>query len=120
MSLITSRELFAVAKLSFDLGYQDSGVLLLEHLLQQLPSHVAGHCLLGERLVALEHLAEAREHFEYPLMVDPLNVLALGGMGRIDLAEGSSAEESEYLQRAWDLYPYDAVTRQLVAKSLEG
>lgn len=119
MSLITSRELFDVAKFSFDLGYQDSGVLLLEHLLEQLPSHVAGHCLLGERLVTLKHWAEAREHFEYPLMVDPLNLSALRGMGRIDLAQGSSAEESEYLQRAWGLYPYDAVTRQLVGKSLD-
>ncbi len=118
MSVIRSRELFRVAKLTLDLGYQESGIALLEHLLKHLPSHVAARCLLGENFVILERWADAREHFESVLGVDPINLSALRGMGCVALAKGSAAEESEHLRRAWELYPYDAMTRELLNKEL--
>jgi len=119
VSLIKSRQLFEIARLAFNLGYQEIGITLLEHLLKHLPSYVAAHCLLAEKLVAHERWAEAQEHFELVLRVDPLNLLALRGMGRVALAEETTGKESEHLRRAWELYPYDAGTRELLGETLD-
>lgn len=119
MPMIASSELYDIAKLAIDLGYQDLAVALLEHLLEHLPGHVAGHCLLGEIFVDLERWEQAQEHFAYPLTVDPLSLLALRGMGCVDLAKGSNAGDSEHLQRAWAFHPYDAETRRLLGKTLD-
>jgi hypothetical protein len=113
VSLINSRELFRIVRLTSDLGYQDFEITLLEHLLKHLPNHVAARCLLGEKLVAIERWAEAEEHFEWVLGVEPISLSALRGMGCIALAQGSAGEESEHLRRARELYPYDATTRKL-------
>jgi len=120
VSVIESRELFSIAGLALDLGYQDFGIALLEHLLKHSPNHVAAHCLLGERLFALERWAEAQEHFESALRVDPTNLSALRGMGCVGLAQGSADEESEHLRRAWELYPWDVTTRELLEETLDG
>ncbi|HUV73239.1 MAG TPA: C25 family cysteine peptidase [Anaerolineae bacterium] len=116
MTLTTSRELFAIAKLSLDLGHEDLGVFLLQHLLDELPGHVAAHCLLGHRQVALEGWAEAEEHFQYPLTVDPLNLSALAGMARVDVARVGSPKESKYARMLCDLYPRAGETRGLLEK----
>jgi tetratricopeptide (TPR) repeat protein len=118
VSLIKSRELFSVVRLTSDLGYQDFEIALLEHLLKHLPNHVAARCVLGERLVALERWSEAQEHFEWVLGVEPISLSALRGMGCIALAQGSAVEESEHLRRARELYPYDATIRQLLNETL--
>ncbi len=119
MPMIASSELYDIAKLAIDVGYPELGVALLEHLLEHLPSHVAGRCLLGERFVELERWEQAQEHFGYPLTVDPLSLPALRGMGHLDLAQGSNPGDSEYLQRAWVFHPYDAETRRLLGRTLD-
>jgi tetratricopeptide (TPR) repeat protein len=118
VSVVESRELYETARLAFDLGYQEFGTTLLEQILKHLPNHVAARCLLGEKLVALERLAEAQEHFESVLGVYPIDLTALREMGNIALAKGSTGAESEHLRRAWELYPYDATTRELVQETL--
>ncbi len=119
MPLITSRALYDTAKLAADLGYQVLATQVLEHLLKHLPNHVAAHCLLGKTFVELEQWEEAQEHFGYPLLVDPLNLSALKGMGRVDVAQGSKPADSQYLQKAWAFHPYDSETRQLIGKTLD-
>lgn len=119
MSLIPSAELFRIARLTLGLGYDDLARGLLDHLLQQLPSHVAAHCLLGERYVAQERWAEAQEHFDYPLSVDPVNLLALRGAARVALERGLTDEANECLRRAWELYPYDPETRGMLGQPVD-
>ncbi len=119
MPLITSEVLYDTAKLATDLGYQVLATQLLEHLVKHLPSHVAAHCLLGRTFLELEQWEEAQEHFGYPLLVDPLHLPALKGMGLVEVAQGSKEAESQYLQKAWAFHPYDSETRQLIGKTLE-
>lgn len=119
MSLVDSSVIFRIAGLAFGLGYQRVGVALLEHLLKHLPSHVAARCLLGEELLVRERWAEAEEHFRSVLEVDPTNLSGLRGMGRVDLATGVTAMESEHLRWAWELCPWDATTRELLNTTLD-
>jgi tetratricopeptide (TPR) repeat protein len=116
VTLITSRELFATAKLSLDLGHEELAVLLLQHLLDELPGYVAAHCLLGERQVAHEGWSDAEEHFQYPLTVDPLNLSALAGMARVDVGRDGSPEESKYVRMLCALYPWAAKARGFLEK----
>jgi tetratricopeptide (TPR) repeat protein len=120
VTLTNSRELFAEAKLSLDLGYEDLGVLLLEYLLEQLPGHVAAHCVLGQTYVALERWADAEEQFQYPLSVDPIHLSALAGMARVDVERAGSPQESAYARRLCDLYPYADESRELLGDSWDG
>lgn len=117
MSLIASRQLFRSAELTFDLGYDSLGVALLKHLLHHLPSHMAAHCLLAETYLARESWAEAQEHLDHTLGVDPMNLRALRGRGCVASAQGVTDDQNEYLQLAWKLYPYDTQTRQLLEQS---
>ena len=120
MTLTNSRELFGAAILSLDLGYEDVGVLLLEHLLEQLPGHVAARCVLGQTYVALERWADAKEQFLYPLSVDPIHLSALAGMARVDLREAGASGESVYARKLCDLYPYTDESRELVGNPWDG
>jgi tetratricopeptide (TPR) repeat protein len=119
VSLITSHELFTTAKLSLDLGYRDVGMALLEHLLQQVPGHVAAHCLLGATLAEREQWVEAQEQFACAVAVDPLNQDAVRGMARVDMAMGAAPEESQYVRWGLAFYPQDDTIRQLGASSLD-
>jgi len=120
VTLVSSHELFLAARLSLDLGYEEQGLRLLEHLLGQLPTHVAARCLLGHRYVILERLAEASEHFDYALSVDPLHRSALKGMSQAERMDGVPALESEFLGRLAAVYPYDAETRELLGRPTGG
>jgi len=119
VTLTTSRELFATAKLSLDLGYDDLGASLLEHLLEQLPGYVAARCLLGDTFVAKQRWDEAEEQFQYPLAVDPLNQRALAGLARVELAKGGSPQESEHAWKLRALHPYAAESTGLLEKALD-
>jgi tetratricopeptide (TPR) repeat protein len=119
VSLTTSKELFAAAKLSLDLGYPEFGMALLEHLLEQLPGHLAARCLHGATLLDREQWTEAREQFGYALNVDPLNLAALRGMAEADVALGVTPEQSHYVRRGLQLYPYDKGLRQFAAGALD-
>ncbi len=117
MPIMESRELYGIARLTIDLGYEDFGVFLLEHLLKQLPNHLAARCLLGERFITLERWTEAGEHFEAVLGVEPTNLYALRGKGHVALEMGSEEEAREHLRMAWELHPWDIETRQLLKET---
>jgi tetratricopeptide (TPR) repeat protein len=119
VSLKTSRELFAAAKLSLDLGYRDFGMTLLEHLLEQLPGHLAARCLRGATFLDREQWLEAQEQLGFVLSADPLNLAALRGMAEADLGLGATLEQSHYLQWGLAFYPYDEGIRQLAGDALE-
>lgn len=119
MTPITSHELFAAAELSLDLGYGDFGIVLLEHLLERLPAHVAARCLLGTTLLEREQWAEAREQFEHAVSVDPLSLAALRGMARTDVEMGTAPEQSQYVRWGSAFYPYDSEIRRLAGGSLD-
>jgi tetratricopeptide (TPR) repeat protein len=113
VTLTTSRELYAIANLSLDLGEENLAVSLLEHILGQLPGHVAAHCLLGQTYLLRERGAEAEEHFQYALTVDPLHQPALEGMSRVDTLKGGSPENSENARMLCCLYPRAGATREV-------
>jgi len=117
--LTTSRELFAAARLSLDLGYREFGSALLEHLLEQLPSHLAARCLRGATLLDREQWVEAQEQLEFVLNADPLNLAALKGMAEADVGLGAALEQSQYLQWGLAFYPCDKGIRQLAGEALE-
>jgi tetratricopeptide (TPR) repeat protein len=119
VSLITSHELFTAAKLGLGLGYRDVGIALLEHLLQQVPGHVAAHCLLGAALAEQERWAEAQEQFQCVVAIDPLNLNGVRGMAQADVAMGAAPEESEYVHWGQAFYPDDDSIRQLAASALD-
>jgi tetratricopeptide (TPR) repeat protein len=119
VTLTTSRELFAIAKLSLDLGYEDLGASLLEHLLEQLPGHVAARCMLGDTFAAKQRWDEAEEQFQYPLTVDPLNLWAVAGLASVELAKGCSPEESEHVRKLRALHPYTAESTGLLETPLD-
>ena len=120
MTLTTSRELFAIASLSLDLGHEDLGVVLLEHILGQLPGHVAAHCLLGGTYLSRERCTEAEGHFQYALTVDPLHQPALAGMSRVDVMKGGSPQNSENARMLCDLYPRAGEGREFSGRSWDG
>jgi tetratricopeptide (TPR) repeat protein len=111
--LTTSRELFAAAKLSLDLGYRDFGIALLEHLLEQLPGFLAARCVRGATLLDAGEWAEAQEQLELVVDADPLNLAALKGMVEADVGLGVAPEQSRYLQWGLAFYPYDKGIREL-------
>jgi tetratricopeptide (TPR) repeat protein len=114
VSVIESGELLKTAKLALGLGYREVAVGLLEHLLKQLPGHVAALSLLAEQSVALEQWADAQDLFERVLRIDPLNLCALRGAGQVALARGSDQEAERCLRWACALYPDDAKSRELL------
>ncbi len=119
MRLTTSRELFAAAKLSLDLGYREFGIVLLEHLLEQLPVFLAARCLRGATLLDDGQWAEAKEQLEFVLSADPLNLAALKGMAEADVGLGVAPEQSQYLQWGMAFHPYDKGIRELGGYGLE-
>jgi tetratricopeptide (TPR) repeat protein len=119
VKLTTSRELYDVASLSLDLGHEDFGVLLLQHLLRQLPGHVAAHCLLGETHLSRQRCEEAERSFQYPLTVDPLRKSALVGMAGVDSLRAGSSQESYPARMLCDLYPRAVESRDLSASSCD-
>jgi hypothetical protein len=115
---VSSKGLFLAARLGLGLGYEEQARRLLEHLLTELPSHLAAHCLLGHRYLDLERQTEAREHFEYVLRVDPLYACALKGIAKVELTTGLPAMESNSLHLSAELYPFDGEARELLGAAV--
>ncbi|HEM62024.1 MAG TPA: tetratricopeptide repeat protein, partial [Chloroflexi bacterium] len=107
MKVVGSNDLFQTAAVSLDLGHEELGILLLEHLLDQLPTHLGAHCLVGKRHLALGRLDEAAEHFERALSIDPVRLSAIQGVAEAESARGVPQEENAALSRLLSLYPWE-------------
>jgi tetratricopeptide (TPR) repeat protein len=83
------------------------------------PNDPAMHRLLAGALLQQDRADEALAEFVAVLLIDPLDVVAHAGIGRIYLQMGRDIEAVDALRRATDLAPADGETRYALATALE-
>jgi len=83
------------------------------------PNDPAMHRLLAGALLQQDRADEALAEFVAVLLIDPLDVVAHAGIGRIYLQAGRDADAVDALRRATDLAPADGEIRYALATALE-
>jgi tetratricopeptide (TPR) repeat protein len=83
------------------------------------PNDPAMHRLLAGALLQQDRADEALAEFVAVLLIDPLDVVAHAGIGRIYLQAGRDGDAVDALRRATELAPADGEMRYALATALE-
>ncbi|MCB8943420.1 MAG: tetratricopeptide repeat protein [Ardenticatenaceae bacterium] len=84
------------------------------YLLKQYPRHVDTYRLLGRALLENREFDDALEIFQRILSADPNDFVAYVGLSEIHREKGNLAEAIWYMERAYEMSPYDAALQEVL------
>ena len=87
----------------------DDVITHCRHILQQVPRHIPTYRLLGKALLEQEDFIGAMDIFQRVLSADPEDFIAHVGLAVIYREEGLLKESRWYLERAFEMDPYNNV-----------
>lgn len=100
-------------------GRYSDAFTLGQHILHSFPKHLETYCLLAQASLETDDLAGAADLFRRVLSADPENVMALVGMAVISEAREQMEEALWYLERAYELQPFNPELRRELGRVRE-
>ena len=105
MNEMTLQNAYELMRAAVGSGEHERLAEIARHVLHSFPQNLKAKLYLGEALIAINALAEARALFEEESASDPENIVAQIGLSTVAEREGDLAAATKYLERAMEIRP---------------